>query len=113
MVEEKLPAISLAKTLMVLKPRDSVTRLDQLVVPLAITVHLPLMINSTCLTPDAFEKGSVAVPEKLITLLLTHRPLNGADTVTIGPLVSGWPPGASRRRTEPTEFEFALANAIR
>src|SRR5436190_9730334 len=97
---------------MVFSPRVRPRARDQLAVPKATTGHWPFATRITSLSPEKFCATSRAVPEKVMILLLTQRPLNGLVTVTTGRLVSVCPPGATRNRSDPSEFEFTLARAI-
>src|SRR5260221_683659 len=86
---------------------------DQLVAPEAALGNWSFTLMNIWLSPEAFGWGSLAVPETVTKKLLTHWPFSGLEMKTTGPLVSSCPPGAMSRRSEPAEFELALATAIR
>src|SRR2546421_10937948 len=98
---------------MLFTPWRRLTELDQLDVPVAGIGTWPLTLIKTPATPEPYGCGSVAVPAKLIRLLLTQRPLNGGLTITTGALVSGRPPGTMASRIEPSELASILATAMR
>src|SRR2546427_10924352 len=98
---ETLPARSSAVTRTVFTPWSKPNVLDQLVVPVAVSGSCPFTLRRTRVRPDAFGCGSLAVPDTVTKKLLTHWPLRGLATVTVGGLVSRLPPGAMSRRSEP------------
>jgi len=110
---ETLPARSSAVTKMRLSPGFKPKMLDQLVVPVARSGSCPFTVRKTRVMPEAFGSGSLAVPETVTRKLLTYTPFNGLAINTVGELVSTYPPGATSRRSEPEEFEFTLATAMR
>ena len=101
-----LPAMSCAKALMTLVPHGSETCKDQFVVPVATSGGSELICTKTSLTPVSFASGSLAVPVKVTILVVNRDSAAGLIMLTTGPLVSGWPPGITRKRISPVSFEL-------
>src|SRR5437870_333268 len=77
------------------------------VTPLAVTAIVTSRI------PDGLGDESTAEPATSRRFVATRVPFSGVFTVTVGALVSAWPPGAKFNRTVPTLAGSKLARAAR